>query len=405
MAYLSLLPSMIGIGAGLGSDLLPFAGFSLLSGLSSNLLGNFREFSQPMNSPFPGYEGNSVSLSLDQSGKVGVYTEAFDNTNYLSSMNTNGYSPQSAFGQGFVYEAPLGYGAFGGRGAVGGSLPGGPIYGSYQSAYQQCACQGNPRPMPGGYGGYGPSAPTYNSGTYMQQMNYGYGGDYGSSGVLGVLPQPQLPVGGGAGGGGSANGVGNVFPFVDYGGPVGPGTPGGLTPGPIVVDPPIPPLVLPPLPTPQPAVVNLPQAQADFAALQNNYQDLSFGAFSNQILSIAQEAGIRGAGSVGGVRPVGPNGTPAPFSVVANSYYNQTTGEYVPVKDVLINEKGNYLVRNQEYNVGQNREFTATLDNAKVGTTYHVAVTWNDGNQYNWDYQLNSYNNGKVVVPGPYSIG
>ena len=432
MSFLSLLPGTLMLGASMGSDILPFAGLTLVQGLSNQLLGNPMDVAGPDQSQ---YGGNNASWGLDSSSKAGIYTENFGGDGILQSMNSWGVSPQTAYG----FAAPYNYGSpnaggsaypSGGRNGMQGYLPSNQQCAPYFGAYQQCPppgpgcyqpyqpCQSynygcGPSFNPGQFGCFQPDAPA-NGGFWLQQFygpgngspypapDGGYGGPSNPPG--GPAPGGGYGSGGGAGSGGTGGGVGGPagpgttpIPPAPVT-PVGPGTPGGLTPPPVVVDPPIPPLVLPPLTPPVANVPNLPQAQVDYNNLSNNYQELPLEGFLNQIGSVAQLAGIQGT------RPVGPPGSQAPFTVKVSSYYNNTTKQYVPVEEVLIAEKGNYNDRVREYNVGQLRDFTATLPNATVGHDYQVTVKWNDGQTKVWDYPLNNSNNGQITFSGPFAV-
>jgi hypothetical protein len=423
-SFLSLLPGTLMLGASMGSDFLPFAGLSLVQGLSSQLLGN------PLDVPGPDqtqYGGNLATWGMDGSSKAGIYTENYGNNGILASMNSFGVSPQSAYG----FSAPFNYGAMnpsgnafptGGRNGMQGYLPNAQQCAPYYGAYQQCPPQGpacyqpnqpfqsfnyggGPNFNPGQFGNYQPQSPA-NGGFWMQQF-YG-GGSYSpfpGGGYGGQTP----PVGGGgygsgggvgSGGSGGAGGPG-TYPIPPAPStPVGPGTPGGLTPAPVVVNPPIPPLVLPPLTPPVPVVPNPAQAQTQYDNLVPHYQELPIGDFLSQVASIGQLAGPRASG---GVSQIGAPGTQAPFTVNVSSYYNQQTQEYVPVQEVLIADRANYSDRTREYNVGQLTNFSATMNNAVVGHEYQVTVNWNDGQSKVWNYQLNNSNNGQIAVSSPYS--
>ncbi len=98
----------------------------------------------------------------------------------------------------------------------------------------------------------------------------------------------------------------------------------------------------------------------------------------------------------------------AKLLVRAHRYYNYEKGKYINVASVRIHEKGNYAGKGKsrrvtEWNKGGLYEFDASKDDAQVGKTYQVTVTWEDGTSRTWDYTLDSPQGLTVDVYNPWS--
>ncbi|MBI3927228.1 MAG: hypothetical protein HY319_16950 [Armatimonadetes bacterium] len=141
--------------------------------------------------------------------------------------------------------------------------------------------------------------------------------------------------------------------------------------------------------------------------LPSNWDTMPLGDFFDRMTQINQAARAdrpkkknEGGGDGGG-------GTAA-LNVNAHRYYNNERGEYVNVAKVQIHEKGAYGAQGQrkrvtDWNQGGAYQFSTGKDNAEVGKSYQVTVTWEDGTSRTWDYTVDSPQGSTVDVYHPWS--
>ncbi len=154
----------------------------------------------------------------------------------------------------------------------------------------------------------------------------------------------------------------------------------------------LPPLELPPgmelPPMDLPPGVEMPQ-------FPSSLQGMDGSSFIEQMVRAKQEA-LRRAAQAGALNPSQNNNNQTDQngkgSLNVNAHGYEEGGVYHAVKDIKINEHGNYKNRTHESytNYGYNPEQSLSLDTAKEGQWYNVTVSWEGGESRTYQVKKDS---------------
>ncbi|MBM3460534.1 MAG: hypothetical protein FJX76_00340 [Armatimonadetes bacterium] len=137
--------------------------------------------------------------------------------------------------------------------------------------------------------------------------------------------------------------------------------------------------------TPPPA---MPMSDADLNAFLSKMREMKQQALRDRAL--------RGGSPGGPVNPEKDKEKQGPLDVKAHGYYEGD--KLIAVREIRVFEVGNYRKRTYNTFPGGWPDNSLRMDNARVGKTYRVKVTWENGTSQEKDVAMDSPNGTSVDV-------